>query len=298
MPRKDYVLVLGSGISILNFTPIEQELLGDCAIKLAINKFSAFYEKAGIMPTHVYFEDVHDLSSILMLKYIFKLFRKKEGKIIFIVSEVYKNQLFKKYFVFIFKKIIHRFKTYLNMILVKLGRNTLKLINVNLFNKFVHFLTKSLKNKPFLLYNLVPKDSEIQFINVKHCENKEDFWASSLKDPLYHFKGSFSSVLNYISICFPGKTILLAGVDFDSSDYFFEKELDNLNFKTEDWTYDLRKKHNKHYSIIQTDGVKIDDALPFMLEKLKQTNNEIYSLNENSYLVKKGFVEKINIKDI
>ena len=92
MSRKEYVLVLGSGKSILDFTPIEQELLGECDVRLAINKFSAFYEKAGIMPTHVYFEDIHDLSSILMLKYIFKLFRKE--KITFIVSEAYKKKTF------------------------------------------------------------------------------------------------------------------------------------------------------------------------------------------------------------
>jgi hypothetical protein len=296
MSRKEYVLVLGSGKSILDFTPIEQELLGECDVRLAINKFSAFYEKAGIMPTHVYFEDIHDLSSILMLKYIFKLFRKE--KITFIVSEAYKKKLFKKYFIFIYIRIKHQLKTYINYILVKLGRKTLKLVSINLFNKFVYYITKSLKTKSVLLYNLVPKKSVIQFVKIEHCESKENFWSSSLNDPLYHFKGSFSSVLNYISICFPNKTILLAGVDFDSPDYFFEEELNNLNFKTKDWTYNLRKKHGKHFSIIETEGVKIDDALPFILEKLKHTNNKMYSLNEKSYLVKKGFIEKINLKDI
>ncbi|WP_303317368.1 hypothetical protein Q4Q34_01175 [Flavivirga abyssicola] len=298
MPKKEYILVLGSGKSILDFSLEDKQILDECFIKLAINKFSAFYEKAGIKPTHIYFEDVHDESSILMLKHIFKLFRRKKNKTTFIISELYKDQLYKEYFVYIFIKTIHHFKVFFNLILVKLARNTLKLISVNMFNKYVFHLAKFLKTKPFLLYNLVPKKSIIQFIKVKHCEIKEDFWASSLKDPLYHFKGSFSSVLNYISICFPNKIILLAGVDFDSPDYFFEEELNKLNFNTRDWTYNLRKKHNKHFSIIETDGVKIDDALPFMLKKLKETNNKIYSLNKKSYLVKKGFVEKINVEDI
>ena len=299
MPKNEYILVLGSGKSILNFTTKDHELLDECIVKIAINKFSAFYEKAGIMPTHVYFEDIHDVSSVLMLKHIFKLFRKNKNKnITFIVSEIYKKQLFERYASFVFVKIGSQLKTHINLFLVKLARITLKIVNVNLFNKFVFFLAKHLKTREELLYNLVPKESILQFIKIKHCYNGENYWASSLKDPLYHFKGSFSSVLNYISICFPNKTILLAGVDFDSSDYFFEDELDRLDFKTKDWTYDLSKKHNKHYSIIQTDGEKIDDALPFMFEKLRLTNNKIYSLNENSYLVKKGFVEKINLNNI
>ena len=298
MCSKDYILVLGSGKSVLNLTTNELDILGECSVKLAINKFSAFYEISGIIPTHVYFEDTHDVSSILMLKYIFKRFRKEKKNITFIVSEVYKNQLHKNYLIFFFVKLRHFYKKYINLILVKLGRVSLKLICVNLFNRYVYILSKFLKTKQFLLYNLVPKKSLIQYINTTNCENKEHTWASSLNDPLFHFKGSFSSVLNYISICFPNKTILLAGVDFNSSDYFFENELDRLNFKTKDWTYDLRKEHDKHYSVIQTDGVKIDDALPFMLENLKKTNNKIYSLNEKSYLVQKGFIEKINLKNI
>lgn len=294
---KDCVLVLGSGKSILDLSINEQELLNTCEVKIGINKYTAFYELAGIEPSHVYFEDVHDLSSILMLKHIFKLLRKKNKKeITFIVSELYKNQLYKNQFSFLIIKIRCHVKVFLNFFLVNLGRKTLKLINTKLFNEFVFYLSNYLKTKPILFYNLIPKKAIIQFINIRHCENKENFWAYKLNEPLYHFKGSFSSVLNYISICFPNKTILLAGVDFDTSDYFFEDELEKLNFKTKDWTYDLRKKYDKHYSILETNGVKIDDAFPFMLEKLKETNNKMYSLTEKSYLVKSGFVEKIDLK--
>ncbi|MFV9550612.1 hypothetical protein [Algibacter sp. PT7-4] len=295
MSTTDFVLVLGSGKSILNLTQDEKQKLESCSVKLAVNKFSAFYDKSGITPTHIYFEDRHDISSVLMLKYIFKRFRKEKKNPTFIVSEFYKNLLFKNSCKFNFIKLKLKFKTYTNLFLVKLGRKTLKPISVNLFNKYVYLLAKVFITKPHVLYNLVSKGSEIQFIDIIHCENKKKQWAKTLNDPLFHFKGSFSSVLNYISICFPNKTILLVGVDFNSSDYFFEEELNKLDFKTSDWTYDLRKKHNKHYSVIQTDGVKMDDAMPFMLEKLKETNNKIYSINENSYLVEKGFVKKIDI---
>lgn len=293
---KDCVLVLGSGKSVLNLSPTERELLNTCKVKIGINKYAAFYEISQIMPSHIYFVDDYDASAITMLNYIFKLYRTNKIKNrIFIVSSNYKGFIYNNYFKFIFFKQLNHLKINFVLLLVKLGRLVLKKISVSYFNDFKFFLNKTLKINSVFKYNMSPKQSKTQYVNTQNWITKGNKWAKSLSEPLYHFRGSFSTVLNYISICYPNKTILLIGVDFNSSDYFFEKQLSMLNFDTKDWTSKIKKYHNKHFSIIETNGVKIDDELPFMLDELKKSNNKMYSLNKFSYLVEKGYVEHINL---
>ncbi|AOZ98519.1 hypothetical protein [Flavobacterium commune] len=293
---KDCVLVLGSGKSILNLTKTERELLNTCEVKIGINKFAAFYELAGIEPSHVYFHDDYDESSIRMLNYIFKLFRKnKLKKMTFILSENYKGFVFTNYAAFWINKAFNFFKIFLVHYLVKIGRFTIKKINVDTFNRLNFYISHSITINPVNRYNLMSKESKIEFIRIQDSIARGNKWSKSLVDPLYHFKGSFSTVLNYISICYPNKTILLAGVDFNSSDYFFEEELYSLNFNTRDWTYEMSKHHDKHYSIIETDGNKIDDELPLILDELKKTDNVVYSLNELSYLVDEKYIKFVRL---
>lgn len=296
---KDCVLILGSGKSILELTKTERELLNSCEVKIGMNKYAAFYELSGIVPSHIYFVDDYDSSSRMMLSYIFKLLRKNNcEKRTFIVSNNYKGFLFSNYFVFIFNTFINNFKIQSISFLVNLGRLVLKRINVSFFNKCKFFLENEIKINPVCRYSILPKQSKIQYVETQDWKMKGNKWSISLEEPLYHFKGSFSTVLNYISISYPTKTILLAGVDFNSSDYFFEEELEKLNFDTKDWTYEIKKSHNKHFSIIETDGVKMDDELPFMLNELENSSNKIYSLNKSSYLVEQKYIEFISLNDL
>lgn len=265
---KDCVLVLGSGKSILNLTKSERELLNTCEVKIGINKYAAFYELAGIEPSHVYFHDDHYESSVLFFQYLIKKIKKNRLKnITLIVSESTAKKLIK-----------NKIQYYINTII------------------FYH--KKIFKNKyPKKKVLLIPKNYNIQTIRIENYIKKCTPWAKKKEDPLYHFKGSFSTVLNYISIFYPNKTVLLVGVDFNTSDYFFESELEKLSFETKDWTYELRKNHNKHYSVIETDGVKMDEELPFMIDELAKTNNKMLSLNIKSYLVENGFVKSVDLKD-
>jgi hypothetical protein len=90
----------------------------------------------------------------------------------------------------------------------------------------------------------------------------------------------------------------LVGVDFNTPDYFFENELSKLKFDTKDWTYELRKREKKHYSIIETEGKKIDDDFPYMVDQLGKTGNVMYSINQKSYLVEKSFVNHIDFNEL
>ena len=69
------VIVLGSGCSILDLSPPEIDYINNCEVIIAINKFMAFYQKSKILPTHVYFVDAYDKSTVRFLQYIFDVCR-------------------------------------------------------------------------------------------------------------------------------------------------------------------------------------------------------------------------------
>ena len=280
---EDYVVVLGSGLSINNLTDQERKLLDSCKVKIAINKFAAFYNKAGIVPTHIYYTDDYYESSRNFFEYMVQYLRKdKLANLTFIVSKRMFPMLAQTRFQYILKKIREK--------------------KIHLSEVWDIYFSKAKKNtnKDLLLERInilqLPPKSKLQIVEIRSYIDKGTAWAKSLKEPLYHFKGSLSTVLNYISIFYPNKKVLLVGVDFNTADYFFEKELNNLNFNTKDWTYNLRKKENKHYSIIMTDGVKMDDEIPFMIEQLYKRNIQLFSVNKDSYLVKEGFVCHVDLE--
>lgn len=287
---KDYIIVLGSGVSINNLSDEERLFINSCSVKIGINKYAAYYNQAGIVPTHIYYtDDYYDASRNFFMNMVKKLRGQKLSNLTFIVSNNFNQILARNTFDFLLKKIIVGFK--------KLAFLT---FNLRLFKSLFYRLRikydyKEQQKLSKLEVLMLPADSKVQNIRIDSHIKRDTAFAKSIDDPMYHFKGSLSTVFNYVSIFFKGKDVLLVGVDFNSSDYFFEEELDKLTFDTKDWTYELRKKENKHYSIIETNGVKMDDELPFMLDQLRYHNINVYSANEKSYLVEKGFVKSVNI---
>lgn len=292
MKNKDYIIILGSGLSINALTDDERYLLNQCSVKIGINKYAAYYNLAKITPTHIYYtDDYYDASRNFFMSMISKLKNDDLSNLTFIVSKNFKKILSKNSFDFLFKKCMLLF----NKILYKI-------FSITIFKKILFRLKISYNYKEYdklvhLKILRLPKKSKVQSITINSHVKKDTPWANSIEEPIYHFKGSLSTVFNYVSIFFKGRDILLVGVDFNSSDYFFEEELDKLEFDSKDWTYDLRKKENKHYSIIETNGVKMDDEIPFMLNELRKRDINVYSLNKNSYLVEKGFVTFKNFNE-
>lgn len=290
----DYVVVLGSGVSINNLSLEIRDLINQCPTKIGINKYAAFYEKAKIIPTHVYFLDDFNISAILILKYIIDFLKKKSLKdITFIVSKNYQG-CFKttknKYYLF---KMINSIKYYIYRVVVSILRLVFKNQSVNTFNKLKEIIKKNLKPKEPIRFNFVEKTFKFEYIGVQNWISKGNKWSKTLMEPLYHFRGSLTTVLNYISIKFPNKKILFVGVDLNSPEYFFQEELNKLNINTKDWTTKYIETEKKHFSIINYKGTKIDDEFPFVIKSLKKTGNIIYSINPDSYLVKQGFIKVI-----
>lgn len=261
--KQKEVIILGSGMSILNLSNKEKEYINNCEIIIAINKFMAFYKKAEILPTHVYFVDNYQSSTKLFLQHVFNVCRSdKLTNLNFIINKSFKDKIISNDFVYKIKKKYWNFK----------------------YGKI---------SEDWDLF-LVPQNCNFQFIyHQPFLEG--DNWAKTLDESLFHYRGSLSTVLNYISIEFPSRIIKMIGVDFNSPEYFFQKELENLKFDWKDWTTSIVNEKKIHFSAIEYEGTTIFDKFEFMIENLKKSNNSLYSCSPESLLVTKGFVKNISI---
>lgn len=256
------VIVLGSGMSILDLSQDEIDYINQCEVIISVNKFMAFYKQSGIIPTHSYFVDNYETSNRFFLGYIFDICRKDNLK----------GLTF----------ILNREISYLKRVLIE---------NIVVFKaKRLLQLLKYGKNMDFSYPFLIPRKCKFEFIEHQDWL-AGDCWATDLNEPLFHFRGSLTTVLNYISIKFPYYTIKLVGNDFNSPRYFFQESLDKLAFEWKDWTTPIVSKNKKHFSAVEYNGTTIFDKFDFIVENLNRTGNSLYSCNRNSLLVEKGAVE-------
>lgn len=261
----DRVIVLGSGPSVLDLTEEEKNYINRCKYVIAFNKFMAFYKKAGILPTHVYFHDRHDRSRTFF-KYILQVCRKDrlENLTFFTNKEFAARTSLFAFFRF------NKFRLERFLFNKSLGEKT---------EEWMGFYLKGLMR--------YPKKSVVHSIEITPSLIGGK-WAESLNDKIFHYKGSITSVLNICSILFPYKDVFLVGTDFNSTSYFFEEELGRLEFEWKDHTYDSVKETGVHYSFQQTYGKTIDDKFPYVLKSMKTTHNTLYCINPNSLLIGLG----------
>ena len=253
--RKE-VFILGSGASINDLTEEEKAHINQAPVRIALNKFTAFYKKAGILPSHVFFIDIHSPSSTNMLQYIFDLCHEDGlGDMVFIANKEVQNRVFQK------KGLLYYVAKY---------------HPISLHRHHAYYLIQ----RPF----------HIDFIDFYHYLEGGS-WAKSRKEKLYHFRSSLTTVLNYVSILYPGWTIKLLGVDLNSKAYFFEEELKKLDFSASDWTTQHTKKENKHFTVQTFQGTNLLDKIPYVVEELAKTDNNIYCCSRESLLVQDELIE-------
>lgn len=269
------VIILGSGESILELNKDEVDYINKCKIVIAVNKFMGFYKKTGIYPTHVYF---HDMSGLNFYLYILKICKEDNLKnLCFYTNSYFKCLTYKRWFGIIsFVHDILIFRLYaLLVIVIRLGKTS-----NNYYAKLLRPVT----------YIKIHQSWKIIPIKVTNYKTGGD-WSSSLKDTIYHFRGSLSSVINIACIEAPNQDIYLVGNDFYGPNYFYQKELEESNLKWKDYTYELVKKNGRHISFQNVDGTKISDQFPFIIENLKKSGNQLYCNNQNSLLVQNAGVQ-------
>lgn len=278
----DQVIVLGSGISILDLNKDEIKYINKCKKVIALNKFMAFYKKSGILPTHIYF---HDFFGINFFKYILEICEKNNLNGLTIYTNPFFDNLIYTHNLQlplkIFKDFLFRLKA-ISLLIIFFFKKDKYLERQLLFRKF-----------NFFKLNICPK---IISFNVKESTSKMK-WASSFDENIFHFRGSLSSLLNIISIEDKKKEILLIGNDFYGSSYFYEEELNSLGDYWKDFTYELVKKTGVHYSFQNVNRLKISDGFNFINKQLLASSNKIFCNNKKSLLVKNGCVKYKSIND-
>ena len=268
----DSVIVLGSGESIGNLTDDEIAYINRCKTVIAMNKFMAFYKKSRILPTHVYFHDTHD-NSLRFLKHIFDVCRRDglQG-LTFVLSRERQDKYFRTHGEWV-KQNIGFYRSWCAVLIKKSIKKLLRMKRT----------TKTFPQKP--IYLMLPEDNSFQFVETtRFMEGGR--WAVSLDEPLFHYRGSLSSVLNYVTIERPGCEVYLVGNDFYGSKYFFEDELRELDIDWQDWTTTLVREQGKHFSFQDHKGTKISDRFPEIIERMSESRNRLHCINEDSLLVK------------
>jgi hypothetical protein len=274
------VIVLGSGYSLGHLSRDEIEYINKAEIIFGLNKYIAFYKKLNILPSHVYFVDVHE-NSLRFMRYIFSFCAKEKiQNVHFILDQSIAHCTFQSRSEFYQKQTRYIFRSIKQ--------------NYNFINGFPRII-KRLLNLFFRTnwyvgnYFILPKDCTAEFVHRTPMLEPEG-WAKSLDEPLFHFRTSFTSLLNYISIKYPGKTIRLVGTDFNKGEYFFQKELENLDIEWKDSLWEATKANDKHFAAQKFKGTTMMDKMDVVIENLRKSNNEIFCNNPNSLLVKHNFV--------
>ncbi|WP_131282674.1 hypothetical protein [Blastopirellula marina] len=267
---RDEAVILGCGSSILQLTEEERAYVNSCSVRIAINKFAAFHHDVGIAPTHLFFLDAYDVACANWLQ-------------------------------FASSEILHRQLSGVTFVISDTLRDRLRMCDPSDYRRleeagYFGSLTKNpfgwrriLKEPRNLNRILVPESGLFQFVSHHHSMVGGE-WAQTLDQPLFHFRGSLTSALNYLSISYPGKTVTLVGTDFNQGTSFFEDRLKDVSFAYEDWTTDIVRKAGRHYSAIEIRGGTMFDRFVFIVDRMLKSGNRLRCTNPESLLVTRGVI--------
>jgi hypothetical protein len=268
------VVVLGAGTSINALTPAEKAYINRCKVVIAVNKFMAFYRQTSLMPTHVYFVDIN-ANNLRMLQYVFDVCcEDKLTGLEFILND----------------------RLYGHLSCTNLTRSSVRKIGAQLYWHVRRFmLAPSYRHAKdvgsYIKCKMLPTLPDLycppgcSYTLIRHTLWLEGGnWAKDLIHSLFHFRGSLTTVLNYISIKYPNRDVLLVGNDFDGNEYFFQKELDALEFDWTDFTTAVIKESGKHFSATEHKGTTMFDKFGDVMNYMTETGNSVYVCNKESLL--------------
>lgn len=270
----DKIVILGSGLSINELTEREKAYINRCKVVIAMNKFMAFYKQAGLMPTHVYFVDIHQ-NSLRFLQHVFDVCRTdKLTELEFILDDRLYGHL----------TYNGRESGPARKIGAQLIWHLRRFVLTPSF-RYAKDVFSYIKNRmwPPLNSMRAPEGCRYTFIRITNWMNGGD-WANNLLQPLFHFRGSLTTVLNYVSIKYPHRDVFLVGNDFNGTEYFFQKELEELEFDWTDGSTPITKESGKHFSATEYKGTTMFDQFDYVLKSMAASGNAVYVCNEKSLL--------------
>jgi hypothetical protein len=126
---------------------------------------------------------------------------------------------------------------------------------------------------------------------------REQRWATSLTEKMFHFRGSLTSAINFANIVHPANIIKLVGVDMGSNEYFFQSDYE-ADTSFHDWTYRLMKETGVHSNICTNDklgGISQEVCIEFIRDMIRSTGGDLVTVNPLSYYAQKGILNSARI---
>lgn len=267
---RPHVVILGSGKSILTLSDKDREFIEQCDARIAINKFGAFSDIAGIEPTHIFFLESYEQSCWNILQHIFaQTIKARRAGVTFVVSTDLRDKC------------------------VPCDDSRRSLLDAaGYFSQLEHdpFFWRTLpelKGDPEAF--LIPVDCHLQF-RAHHDWLSGGPWATNSTETLFHFRGSLTSAINYATVEFPNAVIWLVGTDFTDGGYFFDDALDRITYPWQDWTTAETRESGVHASIRPLYNISMLDAFPVICEEVDRSGSTIHCANPQSLFVRRGLV--------
>lgn len=247
------IYLLGSGYSVAELTDQEIKCINQAEVRMALNKFVVFYELSGIIPNYVYFVDFHNKHAKEFLQRV--------------IDKVGSTKLKEDMTLVLNKKVNGRLYPSKNI--------QYHLQALNPFN-YIHF------KRPRLILDY---KIDVDFVKLNPDFLAISDWSDSMNEPLFHFRSSLTSALNYITLNFDPCKIFLVGVDLNKPGYFYQKEIEQLQDNKNSRFSNEEKKAGKHFTAMNYKGTSLLDNFHIIISNLTERGFELYSTNKDSLLV-------------
>jgi hypothetical protein len=275
------VYLLGCGRSVLDLTPEEVDQINRAPVRLALNKFAAFHDVAGIRPTHIWFTEYHD-DTYRVLQYILDVCAKDGLNDLTIVMGHRTGRVVRSRAAAIATKGVHRL--YFRSIYPAIRR-----------------WAPTAKPRPILRFPSPRQGLGWRTQLIRHTDEiySPMVWAQTPDQTIFHHRTAFTAALNFLSALRPQATIRLIGVDFTEHGYFFDDEMKRRGIRWEDFTSRIQSERNGHFATIR-DAVAaqpgtVFDVFPFMREQVLARGGAIVCSNPRSATIREGLADYLPI---
>jgi len=271
--KKKCSFIIGSGSSLLDLTDNEKEYLNNEPNTLAMNKYLLFATKVGVIPKNLFLADKLFPAQMVVDKSL-QIAKSTNSSMRFYLHKYYRD-FYGPY----------RKSAPLNL---EFQANGLKCLVIGFLKRLKLFY----KHKYFVGYykNMV----DIEYFKFGQSSD-EIYWAESLSNNLYFYRGSLTTAINLAYLIFPSTDIYLLGVDLNSNISFYADEVGKIS-KYErradaghKQRMEMASHFGKHATALPYMGMPgIHTVIPLIAAELNKKGVKLYCCNQKSLLVRDG----------
>jgi hypothetical protein len=270
--RNADVILLGSGRSVLDLGPGQLAHLRGARCVLALNKYLAVHDLLGVVPTHVLFLDLHPPAPEVLVALFRVCARDGLRDVTFVLNERYRDLLPGAPGAGRRPRAAPRGGPAGPRAWLSRARSAAR---------WVAALRRRRALRP-------PPGCPLEFVALTDWLDEHSAWARSLAEPLFHYRISLGTALNYLALRHPGSHVRLVGVDFNSPGYFFQEEMERRGHRWDDWT--TARAGAGHFALVEHAGGTFFDRLPYVLARLSEHGVRLTCASPTSEMVLRGGV--------